>query len=184
MCSSDLMKMDKGLDSGPVLKRVVTPILPEDNSLTLGTRLCALGCAALCEGLGDLPLLLSQAREQDEALVSYARKVSKAEALIDWKQSAATVHNLVRAMYPRAPAYCLIKQKRVRIIESRVRDEVSSASAGSIIRCNHDSIDVACGAGVLQVLRIQLEGKNEMNIASLLNGHPDYFTAGMQLDRS
>jgi len=179
-----LMQMDKGLDSGSVLKRITTPILPEDNSQTLGLRLCELGCKALCESLQNLPLLLQHAEPQDEHQVTYASKISKTEALLDWQLPVKQLHNQIRAMYPRAPAFCYINQKRLRVIASRTVDENPSAEAGTVISCNSDGVKVACGDGVLQILRVQLEGKSETDIASLLNGHPDFLKPGMQLGPS
>lgn len=176
-----LMLMEKGLDSGHLLTCSTTPILPEDNSQTLGERLCELGCRVLCDGLQDLPALLRGAREQDPLQVTYAQKINKAEALIDWQQPAASIHNLVRAMFPRAPAFCFIQQKRVRLLATSVLAEVSTAEPGTVIRCNNDSIDVACQPGVLRIFHIQLEGKNAVSITSLLNGHPGYFSVGLQL---
>jgi len=174
-----LMQMDAGLDTGPVLARVTTPILADDNSRTLGERLCRLGCAALSETLPRLPGLAATA--QDEALATYARKIIKTEAMIDWQQPAGSIHNLVRAMYPRVPAWCAYQGKRLRIIHTQVLTTLHQAAPGTVLLCNEKGLDVACGSGVLRVLRLQQEGKNEMDLASLLNGHHDAFKPGMLL---
>lgn len=176
-----IMQMDEGLDTGPVLLRATTPILADDNSKTLGERLCRLGCEALCDTLARLPELAAAATPQDEAQATYARKIAKTEALIDWQRPAAEIHNLVRALYPRAPAWCPHQGKRLRIITTQVRDGAHAAAPGTVLACSSAGLDIACGAGVLQILRVQPEGKNEMDLASLLNGYPDAFKAGTVL---
>jgi len=192
-----IMQMEAGLDTGPVLQRVSTPILPADNSKSLTERLCELGCAALCSALPRLSELASKAVPQDEALATYARKINKSEALINWQWAARDIHNLARALYPRVPAYCLHLGKRLRIVaaqplgpgsaahdasgKSYERLEISAVPAGTVLACSSAGLDIRCGEGVLRVLKVQLEGKNEMDLASLLNGYPDAFPVGMNL---
>ena len=176
-----LMQMEAGLDTGPVLQCVRTPITAGDNSRTLGERLCRLGCSMLCEALPQLETLQAQATAQDPQQASYARKVLKAEAQIDWQRPAHELHNLARALYPRVPAWCLHEGKRLRLITTQVLDQQPDAAPGTVLACSAAGLDIACGAGVLRVLRVQQEGRNEMDLASLLNGHPDAFRAGQRL---
>lgn len=178
-----IMQMDAGLDTGPVLQRASTPILDDDNSKTLTERLCRMGCDALCSTLPRLAELAGSATAQDDALATYARKIAKTEALIDWQRPASEIHNLVRALYPRAPAWCAHQGKRLRITATQVASAAQPSAPGTVLACNARGLDVACGSGVLRVLKLQLEGKNEMNLASLLNGHPDAFRPGMLLGR-
>ena len=174
-----IMQMDAGLDTGAVLKRISTPILAQDTCKTMTARLCQLGCEALCEVLPLLPTL--SAMVQDETHATYARKIAKAEALINWQQSAADIHNLARALYPRVPPWCMHQSKRLRIISTQVLQDQPAALPGTVLACSAQGLDVACGEGALRILKVQLEGKNEMDLASLLNGHPDAFHAGMLL---
>lgn len=176
-----IMQMEAGLDTGPVLQRVTTPIHEDDNSKSLTERLCQLGCEALCAALPRLPELAADAEVQDESLATYARKIAKTEALIDWQRPARDIHNLARALYPRAPAWCQHQGKRLRIISTRVLDRTAAVPPGTVVACTGDGLDIACGEGLLRVLKVQLEGKNEMDLASLLNGYPDAFSSGMQL---
>jgi methionyl-tRNA formyltransferase len=176
-----IMQMDAGLDTGPVLLRKSTPITDTDNSRTLTERLCHLGCTALCDALGRLPELAATPATQDEARATYARKIVKTEALIDWRRPAGEIHNLARALYPRVPAWCQHQGKRLRIIRTQVAGSAHHKVPGTIVACDANALDVACGSGILRVLTVQLEGKNEMDIASLLNGHPDAFRSGMLL---
>jgi methionyl-tRNA formyltransferase len=176
-----LMQMETGLDTGPVLQRLSTPIQPDDNSQTLGERLCQLGCQALCEALPQLEQLQARAEPQDPAAASYARKVQKSEALIDWQRPAAELHNLIRALYPRAPAWTPHQGKRLRLISSTVPGQQTQQQPGTVLACSAAGLDIACGSGVLRVLQVQQEGRNIMDLGSLLNGHPDAFRAGQLL---
>jgi methionyl-tRNA formyltransferase len=176
-----IMQMDEGLDTGPVLKRISTPITDDDNSLLLTERLCRLGCEALCSILKSLPGAAAAAQKQNEDHATYARKINKAEALVDWSRSAHELHNLARALYPRSPAFCMHQGKRLRLIQTVVLPPQSAFPPGTIINCEHGAIDVACGHGTLRIMKVQLEGKNEMSIESLMNGHPGFFSPGMPL---
>lgn len=176
-----IMQMDEGLDTGPVLKRISTPITPDDNSQLLTERLCQLGCEALCAILKSLQGAAAAAQKQDETHATYARKLNKAEALVDWSRSAQELNNLARALYPRSPAFCMHQGKRLRLIQTTAVPHQSAQPPGTITNCEHGGIDVACGHGTLRIVKVQLEGKNEMSIESLMNGHPGFFSAGMHL---
>ncbi len=173
-----LMQMEQGLDTGPVLKRVLTPIRADDNAATLTARLQQLGCEALCDLLTTLPAGTPAATAQDPALVTYARKIQKEESRIIWTHSAADLHNQVRALYPRSPAWCLVDGKRVRLIRTTVSADRSSASPGTVLNVTNTSLKIACGNSVLEVFDVQTEGKPAMDIGSLLNGYPDFFKVG------
>ena len=176
-----IMQMEAGLDTGPVLKRVTTPITAEDNAATLTDRLQLLGCAALTEVLRALPSGSLHAEPQDAVAATYARKLQKDEARIDWSRSAADIHNQIRALYPRSPAWTQHEDKRLRLIRARPRKDVTTALPGIVLDVSAHSIVIACGSGVLEVFDVQTEGKPAMSIGSLLNGHPDYFTRGQRL---
>lgn len=173
-----IMQMEQGLDTGPVLKRVTTPIQPDDNAATLTTRLQQLGCAALIEVLNTLPSGTLKAEPQDAALATYARKMQKEEAQIDWSRSAGDIHNQIRALYPRSPAWTLHDDKRLRLIRAAVSSDQTRAVPGTVLEVSVHSLKIACGTGVLEVFEVQTEGKPAMGIGSLLNGHPDFFRIG------
>lgn len=177
-----IMQMEPGLDTGPMLLSVATPITPEDNSATLSERLCRLGCGALCEALRQLPDLLQQAEPQDEALATYARKIGKEEARIDWRQSAAAIHNTVRALYPRAPAYTLAASRRLRLIRTSVPGQACDQTPGTVLDLAPGHIDVACAGSVLRIHELQPEGKNAMSVQSFLNGYAQLLQPGALLD--
>jgi len=173
-----VMQMEQGLDTGPVLQRVATPINSDDNSATLTTRLQHLGCAALSEVLHAFPAGTLRAEPQNAALATYARKMQKEEAQIDWTRSAADIHNQVRALFPRSPAWTLHDGKRLRLIRAAVGNDSCDTLPGTVIEVSAHSIKIACGSGVLEVFEVQMEGKPAMGIGSLLNGHPGFFKAG------
>ena len=173
-----VMQMEQGLDTGPVLQRVATPINSDDNSATLTTRLQQLGCAALIDVLHALPAGTLRAEPQNAALATYARKMQKEEAQIDWTRSAADIHNQVRALFPRSPAWTLHDGKRLRLIRAAVGNDSCDTLPGTVVEVSAHSIKIACGSGVLEVFEVQMEGKPAMGIGSLLNGHPGFFKAG------
>ena len=176
-----IMQMEAGLDTGPVLKVVRTPIAPDDNSASLTARLQQLGCLALADVLDALPSGSLKADPQDSTLATYARKLQKEEARIDWAQSASAIHNQARALFPRSPAWCQHQGQRLRLIRTSVASETSNAMPGSIVEVSPTSLKIACGQGVLNVFEVQSEGKPAMSIGDLLNGHAGYFKSGQSL---
>ncbi len=176
-----IMQMEAGLDTGPVLRRVTTPIATDDTAATLTDRLQQLGCAALIDVLQLLPTDRLQAEPQDQAAATYAHKLQKEEARIDWTRPATNIHNQIRALYPRSPAWTQHEGKRLRLIRARPSGEVTNALPGTVVAVSAHSVVIACGSGVLEVFDVQTEGKPVMSIGSLLNGHPDYFWHGQRL---
>ncbi|MES2624010.1 MAG: methionyl-tRNA formyltransferase [Pseudomonadota bacterium] len=177
-----IMQMDKGLDTGPMLAAPRTPILDEDNSATLTRKLEKLGCKALLEILERLTEGSVQSTHQDNQAATYAHKLRKDEAGIIWDSSAETIHQQIRAFFPRSPAYCLYGGQRLRIITARAASQsYSNRTPGSIVRLTQDSLIVACGVDSLEIYEVQLEGKTPMTLSVLSNGHPDFFEVGAQL---
>lgn len=176
-----IMQMDTGLDTGPVLASVTTPVGADDNSETLTERLVSLGCKTLSAVLEQLAAGTVRAAPQNAALATYARKLRKEEAGILWESGAAFIHNQVRAFYPRSPAWCLYNEQRLRILQGRALPEHFSVIPGTIVRMSPDVMTVSCGDGALEIDKVQLEGKNPMTLRELLNGHPGYFKSGSLL---
>lgn len=177
-----IMQMDSGLDTGPVLATARTPIEDHDNSETLTLKLQNLGSQALTQVLADLAGGGAHSVPQDQSAATYAHKLNKSEAGIDWTAAALTIHRRVRAFYPRSPAYCIYRNQRLRIISAMVSSRTYSyLTPGTIAELLHDRVLVACGTGTLEILEVQLEGKTPMAIPALLNGHPGFFEKGAQL---
>ncbi|HWK53903.1 MAG TPA: methionyl-tRNA formyltransferase [Hyphomicrobiales bacterium] len=178
-----IMQMDAGLDTGPVLSCLHTPITPEDTSASLTQRLIDLGTQSLRDtlcalGQGPLP-----AAPQNGAHALYARKLHKREAEIDWQEPASRLDARIRAFYPRMPAFTWHQGNRVRLLKATPTATPHNAIPGSILKVSDHFIEIACGEGTLQVSEVQLEGRNAMSVQSLLNGHPDYFQVGEQLSQ-
>lgn len=176
-----IMQMDAGLDTGAVLATAATPISASDNSETLTERLVSFGCETLSAVLDQLAAGTAKAVPQNATLATYARKLRKDDAGIIWEGSAAYIHNQVRALYPRSPAYCLYQGQRLRILHTRMIPGVLSAKPGTIIEMAEDVMAVACGDGALEIRLIQMEGKTPMTLRELLNGRPGYFKPGTLL---
>lgn len=177
-----IMQMEAGLDTGPVLATATTPIAPDDNSATLTERLIALGCEALVDTIEHMVEGNARAVPQPETGVTYAHKLRKEEAGIDWREPAAVIDRQVRAFYPRSPAYCLYQSQRLRILRARIlRGTHANVAPGTVLDIDPDAMTVACGADALVVQQVQLEGKNPMSLRELLNGRPGYFARGSVL---
>ncbi|MDO4708636.1 MAG: methionyl-tRNA formyltransferase [Pseudomonadota bacterium] len=165
-----LMRMQKGLDTGPVMLQLDTAISDTDTGGSLHDRLAMLGAQVLGDGLGLLRVgLLPSARAQDEDGVSYAHKLDKAEARLDWQQPAEQLARKVRAFHPWPVAEALLEGERVRIHEAQAVASDGSHAPGSIICATRAGIDVATGEGALRILRLQREGGRPVTAADWLN---------------
>ena len=182
-----IMQMDAGLDTGPVLNCATTDIVPEDNSASLTERLTAMGQELLVSTLDQLPAGTLKAQPQDEQHSTYAAKLKKEEALIQWSSSASEVLLQVRAFYPRSPAFTHLEGERLRILDAEVvsthkQQDVRPAAPGEILKASPKGIDVACGKDVLRITLLQLPGRNPVAIGPLLNAHKTQFRPGRQFD--
>ncbi|MDR0779667.1 MAG: hypothetical protein LBF16_03100 [Pseudomonadales bacterium] len=106
--------------------------------------------------------------------VTYAAKIQKQEALIDWHKGAADIAAQVRAFYPRVPAFTYHHGARLRVLQAVPQLLCGPAEPGTIMKVSDHSFLVACGEGALEVHAVQLDGKNAVTVAALRNGHPDY----------
>ena len=180
-----IMQMDEGLDTGDVLLRRETNISAQDNAETLASRLLALGGQGLAEVLSELSSYQANAEKQDNSLASYAEKVSKIEALINWHSTAANIQHQVQAFFPRSPAYCLYQNNRLRIIQALSTnfktDKVGFGKPGTILEKKENSIVVACGQNALEVNAVQFPGKNPSTLKAIFNGRPELFNPGETL---
>jgi methionyl-tRNA formyltransferase len=167
----NLMRMEPGLDTGPVLLERRTPIHPDDTGQSLHDRLAALGAAVLSEGLqrvldGTLP----EARPQSSAGITYAHKLDKAEALIDWSRPASEIERKVRAFQPWPVAEAEIAGERVRIHAARSVEGIGTP--GSVLAARGDRLLIACGTGALRIDRLQRPGGRVISASDYLNARP------------
>lgn len=169
-----LMQMEEGLDTGPVLLERRTPIRVDDTGGSLHDRLATLGAEVLAEGLdtllagGDLP-----ATPQPEAGVAYAHKLQKSEAALDLSRPAAELERLVRAFNPWPVAEIELAGERLRVHAAQAVDGAHGAVPGQMLAADRDGIDIACGEGVLRLLRVQRPGGRPMAAADYLNARPE-----------
>ncbi|MEE9309659.1 MAG: methionyl-tRNA formyltransferase [Cocleimonas sp.] len=165
-----IMQMAAGLDTGDMLLKVECPITPQDTGQTIHDKLARDGAEALLDVI-DLIIDDKLSPEvQDEALTSYANKLNKSEAEIDWTQSAKQIDQTIRAFNPWPVAFTLLKGKPLRIFISNVDNSHSDEAAGTVISESPEGICVATGDGVLCFSRLQLPGKKAMDVRDFLNG--------------
>ncbi len=167
-----IMQMDEGLDTGPVLHRVVTPIHPGDTAGTLHDRLASLGAQALLDTLDRIMEGSARPVPQEEAAATYAPKIEKQEAVLDWNASAEELDRRVRAFNPWPVAQTTWKGKVLRIWQAEPLAEMPDAPAGTVVRAGKEGIDVATGNGMLRITRLQGAGGKPLDAAAFLNGHP------------
>ncbi len=142
-----IMQMDVGLDTGDMLVKLTCPITAEDTSATLYDKLAGLGPQGLIETLAQLAKGTAQPQVQDEALVTYAEKLSKEEARVDWSLPAAQLERCIRAFNPWPMSWLLIDDQPVKIWKASVINTAASAAPGTIIDANKQGIQVATGEG-------------------------------------
>jgi methionyl-tRNA formyltransferase len=161
-----IMRMEAGLDTGPMLAVRETDIGADDTAKTLHDRLARLGAELIGETLNELALGRVREVPQPAEGVTYAAKISKAEALIDWHQDALQIWRRVRAFNPWPIAETRLNGAQLRIWEAELRgwdaEMCESAPAGTVVAATQDGIDVACGYGVLRILRLQLAGRKPL----------------------
>jgi methionyl-tRNA formyltransferase len=168
----DLMQMEAGLDTGPVLLEQRTPIEPTDTSQSLHERLSRLGAELLGQGLARLARGEAlAARTQPQEGVTYAHKLDKAEALLDWNEPAHVLDRKVRAFQPWPVAQAEIAGELVRIHAAEPID--ASGTPGEPIRASRSRLCIACGSGALVLLRIQRAGGRVIDVADYVNARPE-----------
>ena len=166
-----IMQMAAGLDTGNMLLKVTCPITSEDTGQTIHDRLANDGAKALLEVLALMAEDKLTPTVQDESLTSYAHKLEKAEAEIDWSQSAQQIDQTIRAFNPWPVAFTQFNGKPLRLFMSKVVAGKSSVEpAGTVIDESPAGIEIVTGDGVLSFSRLQLPGKKAMDVRDFLNG--------------
>ena len=165
-----LMQMEKGLDTGPVLLAQAIDIGPAETGGQLHDRLSELGAKVLGDALGLLRATIQlPPHPQPEEGATYARKLDKAEARLDWSQPARVLADKVRAFNPWPMAEAMLAGERVRIHGAVALDEVHGAEPGQVLRSGREGIDIACGDGVLRICVLQRDGGKAITAADYLN---------------
>ncbi len=166
-----IMKMEAGLDTGPVLLEARCPINESDTAQDLHDRLAALGAETLLQSLDDIESRLKQAQPQDESLSTYARKLDKQEALIDWQRPAAELLRQINAFNPWPVAQTQWQGDTMRIWRAQLGDRLRSGQPGEIIAVSKQGLDVQTGDGILRITEIQMPGKRAMQVQDFLNAN-------------
>jgi methionyl-tRNA formyltransferase len=168
-----LMQMEKGLDTGPVLLSQRLSIGDNETGGQLHDRLAALGAQTLADGLGLLRAgMRPVAKPQPAAGATYAHKLDKAEAKLDWSQPAEALARKVRAFNPWPMAEALLAGERVRIHGAVALPLAHRAAPGSVLAAGREGIDIACGDGALRIRVLQREGGKAITAADYLNARP------------
>lgn len=169
-----VMRMDAGLDTGPVFACRRHAIQPDDNAARVHDALAQHGAELLLEYLPQIASGILQAQPQADQGVTYASKILAEEACIDWSQSAMTVHNLIRGLAPSPGAYTMVKGLRLRVLASRPvhpeRTASSNCRCGTVCTVTDERIAIQCGSGLLELLEVQLEGRKRLPVKEFLLG--------------
>ncbi|MGB2375840.1 MAG: methionyl-tRNA formyltransferase [Porticoccaceae bacterium] len=173
-----IMQMDAGLDTGPVISVARCPITAADTSATIYQKLSELGAPTLLAALAKIDQGVAVAEQQDDSQSTYARKIDKAEALIDWSEAAETLARRVRAFNPFPATFSYIAGDRVKIWGAVAIDANSAQSVGTIVDATADGIVVQTGSGQLLISQIQLAGKSKMPVSELLKSKAELFASG------
>lgn len=175
-----IMQMDKGLDTGSMLYKIPLAITEDDDRQTLESRLADIGRMGLVYCLQNLEALRARAQAQDDHLSTYASKLDKAEALINWEQSAESINLQIRSGIGRTPAYSILDGERIRLLKARPSPERTTAVPGTIVKADRDRLSIACADSVLNVTLMQLPGKNPLSIGEILNSRKELLAPGQR----
>ena len=176
-----IMQMDEGLDTGPMLMKTICAIEPTDTSASMYAKLATLGPKALLDTVQALAAGSLAAAPQNSAAATYAQKLSKEEARLDWQQSATQLERSIRAFNPWPVSYFSVAEQTIKVWEASVLTEPHAALPGTLLRAGKEGIDVATADGVLRLLTLQPAGKKPMQAHELLNSRRDWFAIGSQL---
>jgi methionyl-tRNA formyltransferase len=164
-----IMRMDEGLDTGPVCLMERVAIGPDETAGALHDRLAAIGADLMVRALAALSRGGLDARPQADDGVTYAAKIDKAEARIDWSRPAAVLHDHVRGLSPFPGAWFAAPDGRTRVKVLRAEQGHGEGAPGTVL---DDTLTVACGDGALRLIEVQREGRGVMTAADLLRGFP------------
>lgn len=178
-----IMRMDAGLDTGDMLATAEVPIGPAMTAADLHDALAAAGAPLLLDVLADLPGYLANRRQQDDSLATYAHKIDKSEAALDWSLDAVDLDRRVRAFNPFPVCFSGLAGRRVRIWAARAAGHAPlDEPPGTILRADTGGILVNCGRGQLLIERLQLPGGKQMTVREALNGAGHLLSPGSRFE--
>jgi methionyl-tRNA formyltransferase len=164
-----LMKMDRGLDTGDMILRRSLPIDPDWNAGQLHDALAPLGAELLLEALEDIEQALQNAVAQDDAGATYAPRLSKQQAEVDWNRSLEVLLREIRAFNPWPVSFTFLQQDSIRLWCARKSPYENPESPGKVVAHDNEGVHISCGDGVLQVTELQFAGRKRCSAAQALN---------------
>lgn len=177
-----IMQMDAGLDTGNMICKASCDISTTDTSATLYDKLAILGPQTLIHALQQIENNNYQTQPQDEHDASYAKKLSKEEAKLDWQLSAQQLERCIRAFNPWPVSYFSIDNHLIKVWQANVINEITNALPGTIVNIGKSGIQIATGQGILNITQLQPAGKKPMSAQDLLNSRKEWFICGNTLD--
>ncbi|MDH0618992.1 MULTISPECIES: methionyl-tRNA formyltransferase [Pseudomonas] len=174
-----VMRMEAGLDTGPMLLKVVTPINAIDTGGSLHDRLAQMGPPAVIQAIAGLADGTLHGEVQDDALATYAHKLNKDEARLDWSLPAEQLERLIRAFNPWPICHSTLDGETVKVLGACLA--TGQGTPGEILAASKDGLVVACGEQALSLTRLQLPGGKALAFADLFNSRKEKFTPGKVL---
>lgn len=174
-----VMRMEAGLDTGPMLLKVTTPITAEDTGGSLHDRLAELGPPAVIQAITGLAAGTLHGEVQDDSLATYAHKLNKDEARLDWGRPAVELERLVRAFNPWPICHSSLNGEALKVLAATLAD--GKGAPGEIIAASREGLLVACGEQALCLTRLQLPGGKALNFSDLFNSRREKFSLGSVL---
>ncbi|MGE8392507.1 methionyl-tRNA formyltransferase [Pseudomonas sp. BIGb0427] len=174
-----VMRMEAGLDTGPMLLKVSTPISANDTGGSLHDRLAEMGPPAVLEAVAGLAAGTLQGEVQDDSLATYAHKLNKDEARLDWSRPAVELERLIRAFNPWPICHSTLNGEALKVLGANL--STGSGNPGEILSASKDGLIVACGEQALCLTRLQLPGGKALNFSDLFNSRREKFTTGTVL---
>ncbi|MBI3989408.1 MAG: methionyl-tRNA formyltransferase, partial [candidate division NC10 bacterium] len=166
-----IIRMDEGMDTGPILLQKVTPTLPEDTAGSLEGRLASLGAEALAEALWLVEKHEARLVPQEDRFATYAPKLKEEDGRLQWSWEAKRLHNLIRGLSPEPGAYTFLKGKRLKVLRSAMVSEGEEGGLpGTILTIEKEGLVVATGRGALRLLEVQPDGRRRMTAAEFARG--------------
>jgi methionyl-tRNA formyltransferase len=162
------MRIDAGLDTGEMLLKAETEIGPEENAIELGRRLAAMGAELLVRTLDGLADGRITGEKQDNSLATYAPLLKKEDGAIDWSRPAQEIHNRVRGLQPWPGAYTGFRGQKLHLWRTRVAVGTGQGPGGAVLHAR--PLVVQCGAGGLELLEVQMEGRKRVPAGDFANG--------------
>ncbi len=165
-----IMRLDEGLDTGPILAQAECPIAPDDTTATLTARLADLGARLLIETLPGWLAGEVQPRPQDPSQATYCRPLRKEDGLLDWSRPAADLDRLVRACNPWPGAYTAWQGQRLKVLRARPHPAWQGEGPPGLVVALPDGLGVVAGQGLLELLEVQLAGKKPLAAGLFVRG--------------